>query len=260
MTSITLLWLGTAGFLLEYQGNKLLLDPFFSRPPGAHPTLRARPEEFRAASLILVSHGHFDHAMDVATLALLSNAHVYAPSKTCAILKQRGVDPSLLHANEEHPSFRWHGVLIQVVPSRHIRFDGPLIMKTLAKMISGGTFLKIARLAMEYPLGSTSDFFFDFQGYRVLFSGSGGGEWTRLASLKPDCFLLPFAGRSDLIDYYLRGLRIIMPNTVVLHHFDTFFPSFCVEYPVEEFKRTVERELPGIRVIIPEMEVRFSLP
>lgn len=260
MTPLTLLWLGTAGFLIEYQGHKLLVDPFLSRPPGAAPTLRAKPEGFKDVSLILVSHGHFDHAMDVAALALLSKAPVYAPSKTCEILKNKGVDPALLHANEEHPSFTWNGALIQILPSRHIRFDPPLIARTLAKMIRGGTLFEIARLAVAYPLGSNSDFLMDFHGYRVLFSGSGGGKWEMLARLRPHCFLLPFAGRSDLVEYYLRALKIVRPTTVVLHHFDRFYPAFCVEYPVREFTDKAGRELPGVRVIVPEMEERFGLP
>lgn len=260
MTGLTLLWLGTAGFLIEYQGQKLLVDPFLSRPPGAAPALRARPEDFEDVSLLLVSHGHFDHAMDVAALALLSRAPVYAPSKTCKVLEAKGVDPALLHANEEHPSLTWNGVPIQILPSRHIRFDPPIIARTFAKMICGGTLFKIARLALAYPLGSNSDFLMDFDGYRVLFSGSGGGDWGMLARLRPDCFLMPFAGRSDLVDYYLRALKILRPTTVVLHHFDTFYPAFCVEYPVREFSDKACRELPGLRVIVPEMEKRFSLP
>ena len=100
----------------------------------------------------------------------------------------------------------------------------------------------------------------DFSGYRLLFSGSGGGDWNALAALKPNCCMLPFAGRSDVHKIYLNAMRLIRPETVVLHHFDKFFPSFCVDYPVDEFREMLARALPQTRLIIPEPETDFSLP
>jgi len=39
---------------------------------------------------------------------------------------------------------------------------------------------------------------------------------------------------------------------VVLHHFDRFFPGFCVDYPVEEFVAVVRKTLPDLEVLVPE--------
>ena len=257
---IVLSWLGTAGFHLRYTGQELLFDPYLSRLPGTSPEIRAKPADFNNVSMILVSHGHFDHAMDVAELVSISGARVYAPQKTCDLLRSQGVDPGLLSPNERLPSFSWAGATIRVVPSRHITFDAPLILKTLGKALRGGVLLKVLRLGKAWPLGSNSEFLMDFSGYRLLFSGSGGGDWSALAKLKPHCCMLPFAGRSDLTDIYMRALHLIRPDTVVLHHFDKFFPSFCVDYPVEEFRDRLERELPQVRLIIPDAETEFTLP
>lgn len=257
---IVLNWLGTAGFYLRYAGQELLLDPYLSRLPGTSPEISAKPADFPNVSMILVSHGHFDHAMDVAELVGVSGARVHAPLKTCDLLRSQGVDSGVLFPNERQSSFSWAGATIRVVPSRHITFDAPLILKTLGKALRGGVLLKVLRLGKAYPLGSNSEFLMDFAGYRVLFSGSGGGDWKALAQLKPHCFMLPFAGRSDLTDIYMRALHLIRPETVVLHHFDKFFPSFCVDYPVEEFSERLEKELPQVRLIIPEAETDFTLP
>ena len=257
---IELNWLGTAGFHILFEGREMLLDPYLSRPAGAMPVIKARPADFSGVSLILISHGHFDHAMDAAELAGISGARVCAPRKTCRILEKQGLEPVALSPNEETPSLEWHGVDIRIVPSRHMRFDAPIILKTLARTLRGGVFFKMIPLLKDYPLGSNSDFLLDFSGYRLLFSGSGGGDWNALARLEPHCYLLPFAGRSDVTDHYIRALRILRPETVVLHHFDDFYPSFCVEYPVEEFRARLERELPATRLIVPEAEEEFSLP
>lgn len=262
MTSqpIKLKWLGTAGFHMLFEGRELLLDPYLSRPAGASPAIKAGPADFSGVSLILISHGHFDHAMDAAALARISGARVYAPRQTCRILERQGIDPADFFPNEETSAFDWNGVKIRIIPSRHITFDGRLVLKTLAKTIRGGVFFKMIRLSKDYPLGSNSDFLLDFSGYRLLFSGSGGGDWNALARLEPHCYLLPFAGRSDVTDHYIRALGILRPETVVLHHFDDFYPSFSPETPVAEFRARLERELPAIHLIVPEAEEEFILP
>ncbi len=257
---ISLKWLGTAGFHLRFSGGDILLDPFLSRPPGAQPDISFSREDFRSVSLILVSHGHFDHAMDVARLARISGARVQAPLKTCGILKKQGVNSTLLHANEQFSDFSWNGARIRVVPSRHIVFDLPLIRKTLGLTLRGGSLARILRLLWGYPVGSNSEFLLDFDGYRILFSGSGGGDWDRLARLKPHCCMIPFAGRSDPTDFYLDAMLRVRPEVVLLHHFDHFFPSFCVDYPVEEFREKFSRALPDTRLIVPEVMETFRLP
>lgn len=66
-------WLGHAGFLIEWQGRRILLDPNVS--PWC--TVSRRRQELPAAieslgpiDAVLISHGHFDH-LDLPTLARL---------------------------------------------------------------------------------------------------------------------------------------------------------------------------------------------
>lgn len=68
-----LAWLGHAGFLLEWHGARLLVDPNLSR----HCTLvrreleiPVRPVALGAVDAVLVTHAHFDH-LDRSTLAAL---------------------------------------------------------------------------------------------------------------------------------------------------------------------------------------------
>lgn len=258
--TITLRWLGTAGFHIRHGDLELLLDPYLSREEGARPEIDLSAGEFDGASLILLSHGHFDHAADAADLARLSGAHVYAPAKTCRILEARGVARSVLFANEETSSFDRPGVKVRVIPSRHIKFDAALVVKTLLKVLRGGVFFKLWPLLRGYPLGSNSEFLLDFSGYRVLFSGSGGGDWGALAGLAPDCLLFPFAGRTDVAEICMDAIRALRPKTVVLHHFDEFFPSFCVDYQVDAFRERLAQALPEVSLIIPEAGEAFNLP
>jgi L-ascorbate metabolism protein UlaG (beta-lactamase superfamily) len=70
---LELTWYGHATWLISTDQHKILLDPFFDDSPTA-PIKAAEAE----ANFILVSHGHFDHVADVASVANRTGAPVYA--------------------------------------------------------------------------------------------------------------------------------------------------------------------------------------
>ncbi len=71
--STELTWLGHGSWSIKTGGHTILLDPFLNDNPSA--PVRAEDVE---ADFILVSHGHFDHVADVASIANRTNATVVA--------------------------------------------------------------------------------------------------------------------------------------------------------------------------------------
>ena len=71
--TITHTWFGHATQMLDVNGTKLLIDPFFSGNPAA--TLTADKVK---ADYILVSHGHGDHVGDALAIAKRTGATVIA--------------------------------------------------------------------------------------------------------------------------------------------------------------------------------------
>jgi L-ascorbate metabolism protein UlaG (beta-lactamase superfamily) len=71
--SVELTGYGHATWLISTGQHKILLDPFLDDSPTA-PIKAAEAE----ADFILVSHGHFDHVADVASIAKRTGAAVYA--------------------------------------------------------------------------------------------------------------------------------------------------------------------------------------
>jgi L-ascorbate metabolism protein UlaG (beta-lactamase superfamily) len=258
--NINLTWLGAAGFHLRYAGKELLLDPFLSRHEAAGPITAFRVEDFENVSLILVSHGHFDHAGDVAELAQKTAAKICAPENTCFNLKQLGIISDRLYPSEKHCQLDWDGILIRVIPSQHMRFDLSIALKNVVGTVKSGVLLKLLRLWRKYPMGSISEFLMDFGGYRLLFSGSGGADWNKLAAFQPNCMMVPFADRSDLPEIYMRAVRTLRPETVVLHHFDNLFPGQFHDYPIQEFSDRIHCESPQTRLIVPSPGNSFVLP
>ncbi len=70
---IQLTWLGHATWKIQAGDHTILLDPFLNDSPVAP----VNADEVKA-DVILVSHGHFDHVADVASIANRCNAHVVA--------------------------------------------------------------------------------------------------------------------------------------------------------------------------------------
>jgi L-ascorbate metabolism protein UlaG (beta-lactamase superfamily) len=258
--NINLTWLGAAGFHLRYAGKELLLDPFLSRPAGSAPITAFRAADFERVSLILVSHGHFDHAGDVGEFGQKTAAKICAPENTCANLKQLGIAPDRLYPSEKHSQLDCNGISIRVIPSQHMRFDLAIALKNLVGSVRAGFLLKLLRLWRKYPMGSISEFLMNFGGYRLLFSGSGGADWNKLAAFQPNCMMVPFADRSDLPEFYMRAVRILRPECVVLHHFDNLFPGLFHDYPIQEFSDRIRRESPQTRLIVPSPGKSFVLP
>ncbi len=85
MTTVT--WLGHAGFMIESGGQRLVIDAWLSGPTYSG-------HDLSAADLVLVSHGHFDHAQDAPAICLASGATLVCIHEIQFWAQQQGVPES----------------------------------------------------------------------------------------------------------------------------------------------------------------------
>ncbi|GIW99434.1 MAG: UPF0173 metal-dependent hydrolase [Pirellulaceae bacterium] len=71
--TVQITWHGHATWIIEAEGHRILVDPFFDENPAA-----VRKAKEVQADTILVTHGHFDHLADAAAIAKQSEATVVA--------------------------------------------------------------------------------------------------------------------------------------------------------------------------------------
>jgi len=89
-------WLGQAAFRITTPGGKVIvIDPWVTTNPKT-PAQFKNLDAFGKVDLILVTHGHYDHAADAPALALKNNAPVYGPAGLNQVWTALGVLPANL--------------------------------------------------------------------------------------------------------------------------------------------------------------------
>jgi L-ascorbate metabolism protein UlaG (beta-lactamase superfamily) len=83
-------WMGHATWKIETQGGVIILDPFFDDNPAAN----VKAAEVHA-DYVLVSHGHFDHIADAASIAKRCGATVVANYEIATWLGKQGVEKTV---------------------------------------------------------------------------------------------------------------------------------------------------------------------
>jgi L-ascorbate metabolism protein UlaG (beta-lactamase superfamily) len=84
--AVEITWLGHNCFEITTGSHRLLLDPFLNDSPVA-----SRRADQVNPQYVLVSHGHFDHVGDTASIAARTGARVLASFEICEWLKNQGL-------------------------------------------------------------------------------------------------------------------------------------------------------------------------
>ena len=238
-------WLGHAGFLIEIEGKRLLLDPVLN--PNC--TIAKRvisadvlPESLPAADAVLLSHAHYDH-LDNYTLERVSEIrHVIAPFGTHDFVSPQVKGRSEAVGLRIGEKFKLDGVEVIAVPAVH---NG----------------------ARNHPFSSTYfalGYIIRTKGMVLYFSGdTGWGEHFKEIRTKysPDIAILPIGGFRPyfvLQNYHLSpedAVRASMELGVKLTipcHFGTYRVAF--DYPETALPRFAEECLRrGVKWRMPKM-------
>lgn len=245
-------WYGTATLAFFSEGHSILLDPFFPMNPELpSPAL----EDLAGLGDIFITHGHFDHLIDVPRVCTAGNSRVYCSEIAADSLLREGVERSRITVIHPGELLEAGPFTVRVFKGKHIKFNGALILKTLFNRRVAAyrhTLRAVLKDLRNYPEGQVLVFSIEAEDKKVMVLGSLNMDPSERYPPGADMLVLPFQGRSDLNQYTLPFIERLQPQRVCLHHFDDAFPPISSQVDVEPFLKIMKSSYPAITVTVPQ--------
>ena len=262
---VTLKWLGTAGWEMQYGQSKILIDPFLTRKqPVAEEEWQTNEAAvlsvINGADYIFAGHSHADHIADVPFIAKRFGSKVIGSRTTVNLSLSAGVDKSQLTAISGGEKFDFKDFSVEVIESQHgvLNRGGQKrqprsaeITRPLSGPILGRHFLE----------GGSYLYLFTFGKLRLLHQSTGNFIEENLHGLEPDVAMLAENSNYD----WPEAIKILRPKTVIVHHYDDWHVPFSggMTRAVRRRAQRLEGDVKGvdrnIKVIIPEFLKTFAL-
>lgn len=245
-------WYGTATIAFSVKGKTILFDPYFPMNPDLpKPNLL----ELAACGDIFITHGHFDHLIDVPKVVAAGGGPVFCSETAAETLLREGVKEKDIRVIKPGDEVERGPFKVTVFKGKHIRFDLKLILQTLFNRrvaLYRHNLKPLLKASLRYPKGEVLVFLIEAEGKRVLQLGSLSLDEQERYPDKVDLLALPYQGRSDLLSYSPQYISRLRPKAIYLHHFDDSFPPVSSPVDVEPFISEMARDFPGTKVIHPE--------
>lgn len=238
--SITLRWLGNAGFEFTPGGQVLLIDPFLTRPKRRNiyfgqvaPDTGAIATHVTRCDHILVSHAHFDHFMDAPEIARRTGAIIHGSRNTCALARALGVPAAQIKLIRSGDEFTLGDIAVRAIPAAHPWIPGYTSGK-LADDVQEPLRLR------DYRMDDCLSFLITYKETRILVWSS-----TRTAGALPADTLICRAVSGTR--WYENMLRAVNPRLVIPSHWDDMFAP--LSEPPRPFFSPPKLALPPLRRI-----------
>ncbi len=240
---MTLQWFGTATLMLRENGTVIVFDPFGGIPlTSSHPEREEVPhaEAFLTAHDVFVTHGHFDHILQIPSLYASTDTVIHATATPCETLLRHGISQQQLHTVAPGQTLTIGDFTLRLYQGRHCVFDLPIILQTVLQPSLWRHLphmLRLLRWNKAYPENGEILFYeITANDKRVQIMGSMGLDDHTDYPTDADVLVLPYQGRSDLLTYGEKLVRRLRPKSVLLDHYDNSFPPMTMQVDTTAFE------------------------
>jgi L-ascorbate metabolism protein UlaG (beta-lactamase superfamily) len=225
-------WLGTAGVRISDGRTDILIDPYVSRQGlcrvGLGLPLHPRQDLIqqwldrmgrRNIRAVLVSHSHFDHALDAPYFVRETDACLVGSASTLNVGRGAGLPETRLVPVQPGQPLRFGDFTVRFIESRH----GPVLFGRVPYPGTIDRPLTPPAKASDYRLGGVYAILVEHPAGTLLHHGSAGFLPGMYDGIRADVVLLGITGREDTETYLAEVPGRVRPRCVIPVHFDDFF-------------------------------------
>ncbi len=222
-------WTGAAGLEFTNEGNTVLIDPYHSRARKSEIFFgRLRPKADRVkryveelegdVSSVIISHTHFDHALDVPEIARYLDGPLIGSRSLAALMTLYGKGDSVTICETGKRIELPGGAAATMLPSRH----GLVVFGRVPYRGDINSRGKLPLRARDYKLGDIYITRLEVGGTVFMHVGSANCIASELEGHHCDVLFMCVPGWKKVPEYCTRLLEIVRPEIIVPFHFDDF--------------------------------------
>jgi len=256
-------WMGNAGVYVTDHETGFLIDPFVSRygmlrvglGHYLHPRLDLVDEWLRRmkatdVKAVLVSHSHYDHALDAPWFAEKTGAVMVGTESTANVARGAGLPEGLIKVVTGGDSMQIGRFKVTFLWSEH----GPALFGRVPFPGVITEPLKPPARARQYRMGGVFGIVIEHPSGTLVHHGSAGYRDQMYAGVKADAVMLGLAGRGDTEPYLANVVDVLGAPTVIPIHIDDMFDDvddtfdFIFRVDFDAFMDVMARKRPKIKV------------